>query len=116
MRLKDKVAIVTGAGRGIGRSIAHALAQRGVRVSLAARSADELQHVLEEIETAGGKASCFPTDVGREQEAVALVRKTVERFHRLDILVNNAGTGVFGPLAETSSIIARSGSRCLSVG
>ena len=101
--LEGKVAIVTGAGRGIGRSIAHALAQEGVRVCLAARSADELQHVLEEIETAGGVASCLPTDVGREEEVVALVRNTVERFHRLDILVNNAGTGVFGPLAETST-------------
>jgi 3-oxoacyl-[acyl-carrier protein] reductase len=102
-RLEGKVAIVTGAGRGIGRSIAHALAHEGVRVCLAARSADELQQVLEEIETAGGVASCLPTDVGREEEAVALVRNTVERFHRLDILVNNAGTGVFGPLAETST-------------
>ena len=102
-KLEGKVAIVTGAGRGIGRSIAHALAQRGVRVSLAARSTDELERVREEIETAGAKASCFPTDVGTEQEAVALVRKTVERFGRLDILVNNAGTGIFAPLAETST-------------
>ena len=101
--LEGKVAIVTGAGRGIGRSIALALARSGARVALAARSADELQSVLEEIETAGGKAACLPADVGSEQEAVALVRKTVEQFHRLDVLVNNAGTGVFGPLAETST-------------
>ncbi|NQT15198.1 MAG: SDR family NAD(P)-dependent oxidoreductase, partial [Planctomycetes bacterium] len=76
-KLEGRVAIVTGAGRGIGRSIALALAQSGARVALAARSADELQSVLEEIETAGGKAACFPADVGSEQEAVALVRKTV---------------------------------------
>jgi len=102
-KLAGKVAIVTGAGRGIGRSIARALAERGAHVSLAARSAGELEQVREEIETAGGKAACFPTDVGREQEVVALVRKTVECFGRLDILVNNAGMGIFGPLAEIST-------------
>ncbi|MBC8873676.1 MAG: SDR family oxidoreductase [Planctomycetes bacterium] len=102
-KLEGKAAIITGAGRGIGRSIAHALARKGVRVALAARSADELETVREEIETAGGKATCFPTDTGNEQEAVALVRKTVERFGRLDVLVNNAGMGVFGPLVETST-------------
>ena len=102
-KLKGKVAIVTGAGRGIGRCIAHALARKGVIVSLAARSLDELEHVREEIETAGGKSFCISADIGREQEAVALVRKTVERFGRLDILVNNAGMGIFGPLAETST-------------
>ena len=103
MTLEGKVAIVTGAGRGIGRSIAHALAQRGVSVSLAARSADELEHVREDIDTARGKACCFPTDIGREQDAVALVRNTVERFGRLDILVNNAGMGIFKPLVATST-------------
>jgi len=102
-KLEGKAAIITGAGRGIGRSIAHALAREGVRVALAARSADELEHVREEIETAGGKGTCFPTDTGNEQETVALVRQTVERFGRLDVLVNNAGMGVFGPLVETST-------------
>lgn len=101
--LEGKVAIVTGAGRGIGRSIAQTLAQRGVSVSLAARSKDELEHVREEIEAAGGKACCMPTDLSKEQEAVALVQNTVERFGRLDILVNNAGMGIFKPLAETST-------------
>jgi 3-oxoacyl-[acyl-carrier protein] reductase len=101
--LEGKVAIVTGAGRGIGRSIAQTLAQRGVSVSLAARSKDELEHVREEIAAAGGKACCMPTDLSKEQEAVALVQNTVERFGRLDILVNNAGMGIFKPLAETST-------------
>jgi 3-oxoacyl-[acyl-carrier protein] reductase len=101
--LEGKVAIVTGAGRGIGCSIALALARNGVRVSLAARSEDELQRVRDQIEAVGGTALCRPTDVGREEDAVALVQETVKRFERLDILVNNAGTGVFGPLAETST-------------
>lgn len=101
--LEGKVAIVTGAGRGIGASIARALAARGVRVALAARSADELDHVRLEIERLGGQACSVPTDLEREEDVVALVSKSIDRFGRLDILVNNAGTGVFGPLVDTST-------------
>lgn len=101
--LAGKVAIVTGAGRGIGRSIALALARNGARVSLAARSEAELEAVQVEIEALGIEAASFPTDIGREAEAVSLVRNTVEHFGRLDILVNNAGIGIFGPLEETTT-------------
>ncbi len=101
--LEGRVALVTGAGRGIGRSIALALAHRGVSVSLAARSVGELERVRQEIESAGGKAWCFPTDLSNEQAAVAVVRNSVERFGRLDILINNAGMGIFKPLIQTST-------------
>ena len=101
--LEKKVAVVTGASRGIGRSIAHALARSGALLALAARSTKELEHVRQEIEAAGGMAACFPTDVGKEQEAVGLIEKVVTRFQRLDILVNNAGMGVFQPLVHTST-------------
>jgi 3-oxoacyl-[acyl-carrier protein] reductase len=102
-QLTDKVAIVTGAGRGIGRVIALTLAHHGARLALAARSESELQSVQAEIEARAGEAAAFPTDITREPEIIALIRATIDRFGRLDILINNAGIGVFGPLAETST-------------
>ena len=101
--LKGKVAIVTGAGRGIGRSIALTLARSGVRVSLAARSEAQLEAVRAEIQAFGGHADSFPTDVSREADVIALIRDTLKHFDQLDILVNNAAIGVFGPLVEATA-------------
>ena len=100
---EGKVAIVTGAGRGIGRSIALTLARSGVRVSLAARSEAQLGAVRAEIQTFGGDAASFPTDVSREADVIALIRDTLKHFDQLDILVNNAAIGVFGPLVEATA-------------
>jgi len=100
--LDGKVAIVTGASRGIGRAVALTLARNGARVSLAARTETQLKTLRAEIAAFGGEAAVFPTDVGREDDVIALVRRTVERFGRLDIVVNNAGLGLFGPLETTT--------------
>ena len=99
--LEGKVCLITGAGRGIGRSIALGLAQKGGRLALAARTEAQVKSVQMEIETLGGEAACFPTDVGNEAQALALVRDTVAHFGKLDILVNNAGIGGRGPWEQT---------------
>jgi len=101
--LEGKVALVSGAGRGIGRSIALALASNGARVSLAARTEAELLALQAEIEATGEEAASFPADVSSEADVVRLVQDTVQRFGQLDILINNAGIGVFGPLVETTT-------------
>jgi 3-oxoacyl-[acyl-carrier protein] reductase len=98
--LEGRVAIVTGASRGIGRAIALTLANHGGRLSLAARHEPALQAVRAEIEANGGQAACFTSDVSREAEVVRLVQDTVVRYGRLDIVVNSAGLGIFGALAE----------------
>ena len=100
--LAGRVAIVTGAGRGIGRSIALALARHGAAVALAARTRSELASVQAEIEGMGERAASFRTDVSAEGDVIALVRDTVALFGRLDIVVNNAGIGVFKPLLDTT--------------
>lgn len=101
--LEDKVAIVTGASRGIGRAVALVLSRAGASVALAARSEEHLNEVHDEIAGAGGTSMIMPVDVGDEQRCVGFVRAVVETLGRLDILVNNAGIGLFGPLEETAT-------------
>ncbi len=92
--LEGKVAIVTGASRGIGRAIAEGLAGEGAAVVVNHRaSAGQAAEVVAAIEGAGGKAIALPADMGVVADAQRLVNGTMERFGRLDILVNNAGVG-----------------------
>jgi len=111
MDIRGKVAIVTGASRGIGRQLALELGRRGVMVALAARTVEArralpgtLGETLADIEVAGGRAIGVPTDVANPQDIERLVEKTLEAFGRVDFLINNAAaTGAQAqPLGEYS--------------
>ncbi len=100
VELKNQVALVTGASRGMGRSISLALAEAGAHVILAARNEDRLQKVKEEIIAKGGLATPLKTDISVEQEILLLFETIREKCGRLDIVVNNAGIGIWGKLVD----------------
>ncbi|HVU07434.1 MAG TPA: SDR family oxidoreductase [Verrucomicrobiae bacterium] len=101
--LKGKVALVTGASRGIGRAIAERLAESGAAVAVNYSSnAGEAQKVVAQIKAAGGNAIAIQADVGRVAEIVRLFNETIQHFGKLDILVNNAGIMFNKPVAETT--------------
>jgi NAD(P)-dependent dehydrogenase (short-subunit alcohol dehydrogenase family) len=94
--LEGKVALVTGASRGIGRAISIGLAQQGANLVLAARTISDLEATRNTILQYGARAEVVPTDVTSEQQIIVLFQETLERFGKLDILVNNAGVFVKG--------------------
>lgn len=87
----SKTAIITGASSGIGQAAAKALAQKGIRVMLAARREDRLSELQKEIEAAGGTAAYRVTDVTSAEEMQTLAQAAIEQFGQVDILINNAG-------------------------
>lgn len=101
-RLEGRSAIVTGASRGIGKSIAVVLARAGAKVALAARNADLLRQVAHEISAEGGEALVWPTDVRDPLQCSDLVSAVLQAWGRVDILVNNAGVGASGPIDTVS--------------
>jgi 7-alpha-hydroxysteroid dehydrogenase len=101
-RLDGKVAIVTGAGRGIGAACARGLAEAGADVVLASRTREQLDEVAAEIRAMGRRAIVVPTDVVDNDAVAALIPAAVEEFGRVDIVVNNAGGTAPRPVLDTS--------------
>ena len=99
--LKDKVAIITGASRGIGRATALAFGRAGAKVVLASRTQPDLDTIANLINGDGGEALVVPTDVTQTEAAENLVNRTLETYGQIDILVNNAGTGVFETVVDS---------------
>ena len=99
--LEGQVAIVTGAGRGIGRAIGTRLASEGVSVAITDVDLRNAQQVVAEIDADGGQAIALQVDVTRKEDVDKMVDDTVAKFGPLDILVNNAGVGAVAPLMDT---------------
>jgi len=101
MQLENRVALVTGAGSGIGKAAALLLAQEGAWVGVLGRREDVLREVVAEIEAAGGKAVALPADVSQADEVKASIERLVEHWGRLDIVFANAGiNGLWAPIDE----------------
>jgi short-subunit dehydrogenase len=98
--LKGKVALVTGAGRGIGKAVALSLARSGCRLVLAARTAAQLQEVQQEIQGMGGDSKIVPADLTRDQDIENLVAESQRAYGAVGFLINNAGWGKRAPVAR----------------
>lgn len=101
-RLDGRTAVVTGASSGLGVAFAHAFAEAGANVVLAARRAERLADVADQVRERGAEALAVATDVTSPEDATALAEAAVERFGRLDVLVNNAGLGTAVPALKES--------------
>ncbi len=101
MEIRDASALVTGAGRGIGRAIALALAREGARLTVVSRSAGELDSLVSELEAAGARGIAFAGDLRSRSACDAAVAAAVSTFGGLQLLVNNAGVGQFATVEET---------------
>lgn len=103
MALQDKVALVTGAGSGLGRAIALALAEEGARLILVARDDQALNAVADQIEQLGADVLVAPCDVRLPEEVSSILDRSTSEFGPVEILVNSAGVGLRKPILETSS-------------
>jgi 3-oxoacyl-[acyl-carrier protein] reductase len=98
--LKGRIALVTGSGRGIGRSVSMALAEAGAQVIVCSRTTAEIEKVVREITNKSGQASAVPADVANAEQVVSIFKLIADRYGKIDILVNNAGIGRFGSVAD----------------
>jgi NAD(P)-dependent dehydrogenase (short-subunit alcohol dehydrogenase family) len=103
MRLEGKVALVTGAGSGIGKATALLFAAEGAQLAINDLNASSAQETAEAIRKIGGKAVVLPADVAEEKEVVPMVEKTIKELGGVNILVNNAGVGGAGPVLESTT-------------
>jgi NAD(P)-dependent dehydrogenase (short-subunit alcohol dehydrogenase family) len=113
MLLSEKVAVVTGGGRGIGRAIALKFAGEGAAVVVAARTISEIEAVAQEIGNAGGRAAAVPTEVSDEYACERLIHQAELQFGKVDILVNNAGE--YGPVKSVEEINPAEWDRVIAV-
>jgi len=111
--LSERVAVITGGGRGIGRAIALKFAGEGAAVVVAARTKSEIEAVAKEIRDAGGRAAAVPADVAEEMHCEHLIRVSEAQFGRVDILVNNAGE--YGPVKPGEEISPAEWDRVIAV-
>lgn len=102
MKLKDKVAIVTGSSKGIGEGIARVFSREGAKVVIVCRTEDAGKKMADELGASDGRAIFIKTDVTKSEEIQAMIDKTVQTFGKLDILVNNAGYHISKNVVETS--------------
>ncbi len=100
--IKDKVAIITGSGKGIGRAIAETFADNGAIVIIATIAYDEGTEVEKAILAKGGRAQFIQTDVAQESQIIALVDTVANRYGKIDILINNAGVTLFKPIFDAT--------------
>lgn len=105
--LEGKVAIVTGAGRGVGKGIALTMAEAGADIVAVARTKEQVERTAEEIIEGGKKCLPIPTDVTNNAQIEEMVQRSISRFGKIDILVNNAGTFIMKPLVPMPEFKSR---------
>ena len=99
-RLKDRTAVITGASKGLGKTMALALAAEGARIALVSRDEERLRAAADEISAAGGEAAVFPADVTSEEEVRRIEREILAVYPKVNILINNAGVNVRKPVVD----------------
>jgi len=104
MRLKRKVALITGGGRGIGKTIALAYAKEGAYVAVSARSESQIKSVAKEIQKLGQRAVAIKADIRKEEDVKRMVERVIQEFGKIDILVNNAGVTEKKPTKEVKGL------------